>query len=43
MHQFNRHIFTTKPARWELLADYALAVILAFSLTMGLLCYFDVL
>ena len=43
MHQFNRHIFTSKPSRLEVLADYALALVIAFSLTMGLLCYFDVL
>ena len=43
MHQFNRHIFTTKPSRWETLADYALALVIAFSLTMAALAYFDVL
>lgn len=43
MHQFNRHIFTTKPSRWETLADYALALVIALSITMGLLCYFDIL
>ena len=42
MHQFNRTIFT-KPSRWEILADYALGLALAVSLTMGLLCYFDIL
>jgi hypothetical protein len=44
MHQFNRTIFTTpRPSIWERIADYALALIIAASLTMGLLCYFDVL
>lgn len=43
MHQFNRHIFTSKPSRWEILADYALALIIALSLTMAALAYFDVL
>ena len=44
MHQFNRYIFTAaKPSRLEVLADYALGLAIALSLTMGLLCYFDVL
>jgi hypothetical protein len=43
MNQFNRQIFRTTPSRWEVLLDYALAIIIALSLTMGLLCYFDVL
>ena len=42
MNHFNRTIFT-KPSRWEVLADYALGLLIALSLTMGLLCYFDVL
>lgn len=42
MHQFNRTIFT-KPSRLEVLADYALGLVIAVSLTMGLLCYFDIL
>ena len=42
MHQFNRTIFT-KPSRLEVLADYALALVLAFSLTMAALAYFDIL
>lgn len=40
---FNRYIFTAKPSKWEKVADYALALILALSITMGLLAYFDVL
>lgn len=43
MHQFNRHIFTTTPSRLEVFADYALGLVIAISLTMGLLCYFDIL
>lgn len=44
MNDFNRFIFTdNKPSKWEYLADYALAIILALSLTMGALAYFDVL
>lgn len=43
MNHFNRHIFTTKPSRWETITDYVLALVIALSLTMGLLAYFDVL
>ena len=42
MKHFNRTIFT-KPSRWEVLADYALAIVIALSLTMAALAYFDVL
>lgn len=38
-----RNIFTTRPTRLEIIADYALGLIIAASITMGLLCYFDVL
>ena len=41
---YNRNIFTTaRPSRLEVIADYALGIIIAASITMGLLCYFDVL
>lgn len=40
----NRNIFTTaRPSRLERLLDVALGLIIAASLTMGLLCYFDIL
>lgn len=42
MNQFNRTIFT-KPSRWEILADYALGLAIAVSLTMAALAYFDIL
>jgi len=39
-----RYIFTdSRPSIWERIADYALAIIIAASLTMGALAYFDVL
>ena len=39
-----RYIFTTsRPSRLERLLDLALALIIAGSLTMSLLAYFDVL
>lgn len=43
MQQFNRQIFTTKPSRLEIIADYALAFTIALALTYGLLSYFDLL
>lgn len=44
MDQFNRYIFThSKPSRWEYVADYVLAVVLALCLCMLALAYFDVL
>lgn len=43
MHQFNRTIFTAKPSRLEVALDYLMATVISLSLTMGLLCYFDVL
>ena len=43
MQHFNRQIFTTKPSRLEVLLDYALGLVIALSLTMAALAYFDVL
>lgn len=41
---FNRNIFTdVKPSKWETVADYALAIVIAGCLTMAALAYFDVL
>lgn len=42
MHQFNRTIFT-KPSRLDVLLDYALGLVIAVSLTMAALAYFDIL
>ena len=39
----NRTIFIDKPSRLEYALDYILAIGIALSLTMGFLCYFDVL
>ncbi len=38
-----RNIFTTRPSRLEVIADYALGLVIAVSLTMAALSYFDIL
>ena len=40
----DRNLFTdSKPSRLEYALDYILATGIALSLTMGFLCYFDIL
>ena len=43
MNNFNRTIFTAKPSRLEVALDYLMATIIALSLTMAALAYFDIL
>lgn len=44
MHQFNYQSFEQpKVSLWEQLADYTLAALIAASLTMAALAFFDVL
>lgn len=40
---FNRNIFTDTRSKWEIIADYALAICIALALTIGALHYFDIL
>lgn len=42
MNHINRQIFTTRPTRLEVIADYALGIVIAVSLTMAALSYFDI-
>ena len=39
----NRNIFTERNKMKDTLLDYALALVIALSLTMGALSYFDIL
>lgn len=43
MNQFNRNLFTAKPSRLEVALDYLMATVIAVSLTMAALAYFDIL